>query len=133
MDINSLFPKHLNYFLAACDDCSQNPEFQFDKIFDKLQDQEQKINKEFEKLRREHRNDREKINNKISELGKQLGKQITEGFDKLIENDKTIIENQVKMILMQKFVVEQMDSIHLRLNDLKKDIKLTHLMIAYDP
>ena len=133
MDINSLFQKHLNYFLSACDDCAQDPEFQFDKIFDKLQDQEQKISKEFEKLRREHRNDREQIKNRINELGKQLGKQITAGFDKLIENDRTIIENQVKMILMQKFVVEQMDSIHLRLDGLRKNIKLSQLMIAYNP
>ena len=129
MDNNSLFQKHLNYFLSACDDCAQDPEFQFDKIFDKLQDQEQKISNEFEKLRRENRNDREKINKRISELGKQ----ITDGFAELIENDKKIVENQVKMILMQKFVVDQIDSLHLRLNGLRQQIKLSHLIAAYNP
>ena len=124
-----IFSKTFNRFFSACDECAKDPEFQFDKIFDKLQDQEQKISNEFEKLRRENRNDREKINKRISELGKQ----ITEGFAKLEENDRKIVENQVKMILMQKFVVEQMDSLHLRLNALKQDVKLSHLMIAYNP
>ena len=123
------FSKTFNLFFAACDKCAKDPKFQFDKIFDKLQDQEQKISNEFEKLRRENRNDREKINKRISELGKQ----ITDGFAELIENDKKIVENQVKMILMQKFVVEQMDSLHLRLNVLRQQIKLSHLIAAYNP
>ena len=108
-----------------------------DDIINKIDQETKKIRREHrkatEKILQEHRKATEKINNRISKLGKQLGKQITEGFDKLIENDKTIIENQVKMILMQKFIVEQMDSLHLRLNDLKKDLKFSHLMIAYDP
>ena len=165
MDINSWFQKHLTYFLAACDDCAEDPEFQFDKIVDKLQDQEQKINLEFdklrqehriatekmnneirnateninnnidqnfEKIRQEHRKATEKINNRISELGKQLGKKLTDGFSKLEENDKKIVENQVKMILMQKFVVEKMDSLQISLKDLKQEIKLSHLITAYN-
>ena len=122
------FFKNIWPIFAACDKCAKDPEFQFDKIFDKLQDQDQKISNEFEKLRRENRNDREKINKRISELGKQ----ITDGFAELIENDKKIVENQVKIILMQKFVVEQMDSLQIRLNDLKQQVKLSHLISAYN-
>ena len=116
------------YFHAACDDCASDPEFQFNKIADKLQDLEQNINQEFDKIRQEHREATEKINQRISDLGKR----ITEGFNILIENDKTIVENQVKIILMQKFVVEQMDSLQIRLNDLKQQVKRSHLISAYN-